>query len=296
MFLSLFLFGRTTLSCFRRMSQSNLYGITVLENDATSRVIGVDEILFAPVVDEVEHIAAESGDDDVPIATTLIPRHTTVSTVHDRPSRAKKTKRKKQTLWTYETVAEPTGIASKYRDEDAPSERATKRVAKQRLSDLHDAEVSEVTDAAVLETTDQRDLPTVVDNVPPNKISKTKSTKQTTTQPVVDELLVAGPPEKTTERTPIQRRCELQAFMHVRTTAERFICWRCCLSACCPTIVGCWTPKKDKRAYSETKSGLPKKTTERYPHTTRHLLPKLTRSFAVTITYSAGGNPSTCQP
>ncbi len=154
-------------------------------NDATERIIGVDEILFTPVVVEGEQIAAESDDDDdVPIATTLI-------------ARPKKTKRKKPTMWTYETVAEPTGIASKYWDVAAPPERATKRVAKQRLSDLHDADVSEVTDAAVVETTHQLDLPTVVDNLTPEKISKTKSAKKT----------------KITKRTPIQRRCELQSFM-----------------------------------------------------------------------------------
>jgi hypothetical protein len=116
-------------------------------------------------------------------------------------------------MWTYETVAEPTGIASKYWDVAAPPERATKRVAKQRLSDLHDAEVSEVTDAAVVETTHQLDLPTVVDNLTPEKISKTKSAKQTKTQSVVDELLVDTPPKKITKRTPIQRRCELKSFM-----------------------------------------------------------------------------------
>jgi hypothetical protein len=39
--------------------------------------------------------------------------------------------------WTYETVAEPTGTVSKYWDSPAPLERATKRVAKQKLCDLN---------------------------------------------------------------------------------------------------------------------------------------------------------------
>ena len=56
------------------MSQSNLSGISVLDNDATSRVIGVDDILLGPVEVEAEQITAESDDDDVPIATTLIAR------------------------------------------------------------------------------------------------------------------------------------------------------------------------------------------------------------------------------
>jgi hypothetical protein len=45
-------------------------------------------------------------------------------------------KKKPKTLWTYETVAEPTGIVSKYWDSPALVERSTKRVAKQKLSDL----------------------------------------------------------------------------------------------------------------------------------------------------------------
>jgi hypothetical protein len=36
-------------------------------------------------------------------------------------------------LWTYETVAEPTGVASHYWDGEATKERASKRIAKERL-------------------------------------------------------------------------------------------------------------------------------------------------------------------
>jgi hypothetical protein len=53
---------------------------------------------------------------------------------------AASTKRMKKTpasRWTYETVAEPTGMVSKYWDSPAPLERATKRVAKQKLCELH---------------------------------------------------------------------------------------------------------------------------------------------------------------
>ena len=41
------------------MSQSSLYGITVLENDATSRVIGVDKILFAALTWKVRLVRKE---------------------------------------------------------------------------------------------------------------------------------------------------------------------------------------------------------------------------------------------
>jgi hypothetical protein len=36
-------------------------------------------------------------------------------------------------LWTYETTTEQTGAASKYWDMDAPSERATKKAANEKL-------------------------------------------------------------------------------------------------------------------------------------------------------------------
>jgi hypothetical protein len=49
-----------------------------------------------------------------------------------------KVRRKKapKSLWTYETVLEPTGAASKYWDTDAPPERRTKRLAKEKLTAL----------------------------------------------------------------------------------------------------------------------------------------------------------------
>ena len=99
--------------------------ITFLEDDATSRVIGVDDILFAApamTVLPAVPIAPESDDDDVPIAANL------------ETKRKTKTKRKKvkQQRWDYVQVAEPTGVASNYWDAAAPVERATKRVAKQK--------------------------------------------------------------------------------------------------------------------------------------------------------------------
>ena len=57
------------------------------------------------------------------------------------PSPKLRKKREPKSLWTYETVAEPTGVASRYWDADAPSERATKRLAKERWDALREADV-----------------------------------------------------------------------------------------------------------------------------------------------------------
>ena len=261
------------------MSQSNR---CVFDNDAASRVIGVDDILLGPVEVEAEQSAAVSDDDDVPIATTLI-------------ARPKKTKRKKQTMWTYETVAEPTGIASKYWDEDAPSERTTKRVAKQRLSDLHDAEICEVTEAALLQTTHQLDRPTALPNVPPKMISKTKSTKRTTTQSVVDELLVAAPSKKTKKRTPIQRRSELQTFM-AQQRQNDLAAVGAATEPVVEELVVAGPSKKKKECTTKEQAKSQKR------HQKGTLIPrgtcfqKLKRYIAVPFTYSPGGNPSTNQP
>jgi hypothetical protein len=66
---------------------------------------------------------ASSSDDEVPIVSTL------------RAAKAKgQIKKQKAPLWVYETVKEPTGVASKYWDAEPPSERATKRLAKLKLS------------------------------------------------------------------------------------------------------------------------------------------------------------------
>ncbi len=56
------------------------------------------------------------------------------------PKPKRKGRSKGQLKWTYETVLEPTGAASKYWDADAPAERATKRLAKDKLVALKAAE------------------------------------------------------------------------------------------------------------------------------------------------------------
>ena len=85
------------------------------ETQRVSRLIAVEDIMPCP----------SSSDDDTPIVTTL----------HKKTFK-EKAKKKTKTLWTYETVVEPTGVVSKYWDADAPSERATKRQAKEKLSAL----------------------------------------------------------------------------------------------------------------------------------------------------------------
>jgi len=68
--------------------------------------------------DEVLNAEAVSSDDDLPIVQTL-------------PVARKK--KKVKSLWSYETVMEPTGARSKYWDSPAPVQRATKELAKQKL-------------------------------------------------------------------------------------------------------------------------------------------------------------------
>jgi hypothetical protein len=101
--------------------RSKVRTLTLLppEEDKHSRTISVDDIL--PQV--------RSNDDDVTIVNTL-----------SLPKPKRKGRIKAQVKWTYETVLEPTGVASIYWDADAPAERATKRLAKEKLVALKEAE------------------------------------------------------------------------------------------------------------------------------------------------------------
>ncbi len=106
-----------------------------LEDDQMTRLVSVEDIV----------VGANSEDDELPIVATLSSKETNLSmlaSVAELPVAAPKTRMKKITksLWTYETVAEPTGAASKYWDASAPSERRTKRLAKEKLSALHEAD------------------------------------------------------------------------------------------------------------------------------------------------------------
>jgi hypothetical protein len=84
-----------------------------------SRLVPVDDMFLDPV----------SSDDDIPIVNTL-------------PATTAKAKKKKKVkiLWSYETVLEPTGVRSNYWDAKAPTERATKQQAKQKIHNLKDFE------------------------------------------------------------------------------------------------------------------------------------------------------------
>jgi hypothetical protein len=86
----------------------------------------------------VEDICLNEGsdDDDVPIVDTLPHKPKNLSLLANVASK-KRVKKPPKTLWTYETVAEPTGVVSKYWDSPAPSERSTKRIVKQKLSYLN---------------------------------------------------------------------------------------------------------------------------------------------------------------
>ena len=119
-----------------------------LAGDQMPRDIPVSEILLG-----------SSSDDDVPIAAIL------ESKANKNPTR----KKWKKKLWEYVQVAEATGVASKYWDGEAPVERATKRVAKQRISEIQDGEL----DAAIL---------------PDGKVRKEK-TKQRISELIDGELL-----------------------------------------------------------------------------------------------------------
>ncbi len=76
-------------------------------------------------------LSSSSDADDVPIVNTISREKTnlgmlaTVAAEKSSPTIVRK-KKVKQMRWTYEIVCEPTGVASKYWDANAPSERATK--------------------------------------------------------------------------------------------------------------------------------------------------------------------------
>lgn len=99
---------------------------TVLQSEK-ERLKHLEEARLVPA--EKKCPDADSSDDDVPIVRTL-PAAT---------AKARKPKKAKS-LWSYEIVAEPTGLQSKYWDAAAPKERGTKLQAKQKLDELKSAE------------------------------------------------------------------------------------------------------------------------------------------------------------
>ncbi len=110
-----------------------------LSKDLETRTVAVEDILLGGDSDE-------DTDDNIPIleVSQLPKKLALLAVLAEVPSPSPKQRKKKvpKSLWTYVTVAEPTGAASRYWDADAPSERATKRLAKERLVALREAEIT----------------------------------------------------------------------------------------------------------------------------------------------------------
>ena len=108
-----------------------------LSKDLESRIVAVEEIMLG--VD-----SEEDAEDNIPIVSQLPKNLAMLAALAAVPSPAPTPRKKRapKSLWTYETVAEPTGAASKYWDADAPSQRTTKLLAKQRLEAIREAEIS----------------------------------------------------------------------------------------------------------------------------------------------------------
>jgi hypothetical protein len=103
-----------------------------LEDDTKSRTVTVEDIMLGSTTDEAAITIDPSNTGDVANLSML-------AATASLPIVASKVRRKKpaKSLWTYETVLEPTvGAASKYWDTDAPPERRTKQLAKEKLTML----------------------------------------------------------------------------------------------------------------------------------------------------------------
>jgi hypothetical protein len=129
----------------KKMTATDAYWENVLQgekerlaNDINARMIPVDDIL----------VGEGSDDENIPIVATLGAKQIHLSmlaSVATLPVASPKLRTKKapKVLWTYETVAEPTGASSKYWDANAPVERHTKTLAKQKLQSLHDSDAED---------------------------------------------------------------------------------------------------------------------------------------------------------
>jgi hypothetical protein len=102
------------------------------ENDMRMNMVPVDDIMPRATFDE----------DDVPIVSTLRGKHSNLGMLAamaaQTSSPAKvKPKKVKEVRWTYEIANEPTGVGSKYWDAEAPTERTTKRMAREKICALN---------------------------------------------------------------------------------------------------------------------------------------------------------------
>jgi hypothetical protein len=166
-----------------------------LEEDGTS-FIPVDAILFTSGEGDVAALGSDAEDDDQPIVASMLGLQQTVLT--EVPAK-KKRKVAKKKLYFYEVVAEPTGIASKYWDAPAPSVRATKVVAKERLLELQ-TEGDEVELRPLQTVADEGELPTVEDE------AADEVEQQTVDVPPAAALSTHTPkghPPKTTRKTQV---------------------------------------------------------------------------------------------
>ncbi len=90
-------------------------------------------------------VGASSDDDDVPIVQTLSQTSSdlsvlaTLATTFATSPKLRK-KRAFKSLWTYVPLHEPTGVSSNYWDTNAPAVRTTKRLAKEKITAMHQGE------------------------------------------------------------------------------------------------------------------------------------------------------------
>ena len=131
--------------------QSELQRVAALEN---ARLVPVEEMMVGAISDEddvpivpVEEriVCASSDEDDVPIVQTLTHKSSQLAllaTLAATSGSSPKPRKKKtpKSLWSYVTVNEPTGVSSNYWDTDAPTERRTKQLAKEKISALHEGD------------------------------------------------------------------------------------------------------------------------------------------------------------
>jgi hypothetical protein len=109
----------------------NDYGQGIL--DVNSRTVSVADILLGG--------SSDDEDDLVPIVKQL-PQNLSLLASVAAPSPKLRQKRKPKSLWSYQTVTEPMSAVSNYWDAEAPSERAMKRLAKERLLAIQQAEIT----------------------------------------------------------------------------------------------------------------------------------------------------------
>jgi hypothetical protein len=126
--------ANAVLKSRKRQSSNDEYWENVLqkekercENDLGLNMVPVDDIMPRATFDE----------DDLPIVSTLCGKHRNLGMLAAMAGQASspakvKPKKLKEVRWTYEVVNEPTGVASKYWDAEAPSERTTKLMARQK--------------------------------------------------------------------------------------------------------------------------------------------------------------------